>query len=121
MSRNYIRAAECLLRNQKLRAAASKLENRAKTLLNLSGNGMAYSQHEQGDGKTAFRLQIPLADYLTLYPEARPEPRTFEYEGQTRVYLDYPDQYVGEGKGVFVLVGARTDSVNLPAPTPAVS
>jgi len=64
-----------------------------------------------GNRNPCYALQIPLGDYLAMFPDAKPERREYVYDGKPRCYMDYPNRYVGQERGLSLFVSARTDAV----------
>jgi hypothetical protein len=126
MKVDFIKAAEQLAKYNRLREQADQAMQRVKEHLGQeTTNGLCYSMSDcdlpGGKPGQSVRLEVALAEYLTRWPNAEPTPRTFVYEGRTRVYMEYPDRHIGYGKGVSVWVSARTPAKPLAIPEPQVA
>jgi len=101
------RAAHALRRHNALHAESKRHWEIVNEIL----KGSVYYSEWDNDGKPCYALQIPLADYLAMFPGAKPELREYAYDGKQRCYMDYPNRYVGQERGLSLFVSARTDSV----------
>jgi hypothetical protein len=105
----YFRAAHLLRRHNILDAQAKELWKELTAILT-SGIGVCYSEWE-ANGKPCYALEIPLPNYLRLFPDAKPELKQYDYDGKPRAYMQYPTRHVGEDRGLILWVSARTPSV----------
>ena len=101
------KAAHALRRHNQLHAESKRHWNVVNEILKGS---VCYSEWDNS-GKPCYALQIPLADYLAMFPDVKPELREYAYDGKQRCYMDYPNRYVGQERGLSLFVSARTDAV----------
>lgn len=108
--KKYVQAASLILQASRLEDKALEMTKRAKALLGQEGFGLCYGTDDQ-----SIRLEVPLADYMKHFPNAKPSFHTWEYEGRKRCRMDYPAALAGvTADGVNVWVDARTDACDLP-------
>ncbi len=101
------KAAHALRRHNQLHAESKRHWEIVNDIL--KGN-VCFSEWD-ANGKPCYALQIPLAEYLAMFADAKPELREYVYDGKQRCYMDYPDRYVGQERGLSLFVSARTDAV----------
>ena len=116
--KRFKRGALALHRYDIAHAKAQTLWTQA--MLDLKGKtscGICFSKDTCVNGTPRIRIQMPLADYLTAYPNEKPQQRTWEYDGKALACMEYPAKFVGCSGKLEVWASARTDSAVIASPT----
>jgi hypothetical protein len=124
---SYILCGEIMLKidtvQKKIKALIKALEKKRDEILGILGcqvHCYSHGEVETSNGKVAqFVFQIPLAEYLALWPDAAPELKTYDSDTYKckRCFFQYPQIYCGANKEgtVQVWVAAQSKTINLPA------
>ena len=107
----YLQAALALVKVRKLEDRVKSMREEIRKTLGTEFVSYGLNDHSK---PTWYWLTVSLTDYLALYPDAKPELRTWDDgKGGQRCHMVYPYMVVGEKDDVICCVRAETPTIQV--------